>query len=266
MKQNTLILFISILLFFSWDVNAQVVFNPNSKIETPAAYYLQVKQFGEFIDRFNYISDWKGNLITPEFEAKMPRLNYIFFLLNSEDTRLSNPADSAYRNTCSDFIARACLPANPLKIELFKGQVRAKADVSILYMGAEQKVKMELLPEVLNDRSAKWVINGVEAKCFSSVEDSLRQNFLAPNSHETNFINLFKLNGPGDPLFYFSKGLATNETLLFLSELAKERIEILSIQKLSYVISFEGWEICVDEFIRETNNSGWLISDVKKLR
>ena len=258
-------LILSLSVFFSRDIEAQVVFNQNSKIETPPQYYLQVKQFGEFLDRFNYLSDWKGKLITPEFEAKVPREQYLFYLLNSEDKRLSDPIDSSYRITCSDFIAAVCQAENPLKIELFKGQVKALANVSIKYMGKEQIVKMELLPEVLNDRSAKWVINGVEASCFSSVEDSLRQNFLAPNSHETNFINLLKLNGPSDPLFYFSNGLATNQTLLFLSELAKERIEILSIQKLTYMISFPGWEISVDEFSRETNNSGWLISEVKKL-
>jgi hypothetical protein len=216
------------------------------------------------MDRFNYLSDWKGNLITEEFAGKMPRAKYISFLLNSEDPRLTNPSDSSYRILCAEFIKFADNPKAQQTISLYKGQVKALAEVKIKYVEKDFLINMELIPEVLNDRSAKWAINRVEAACFTSVEDSLRKYFLAPNSHETSFINLNKLNSETNPLYFFSKGLATDPTLLFLSELAKNRIEILDIEKVTYHITFPGWKITVDEFNRSSNNSGWLISDVTK--
>lgn len=230
---------------------------------TPKEYYLQVKQFGEFIDRFNYKSDWRGNLITDEFKKAVPRRNYILYLVNNEDSRLINPKDSSFRALCSDFIAFIDDAKNPKTINLFSGQVKAYVDAQILYKGVKKHTKIELIPEVLPDRSAKWVINSVETDCFSMNSDSLLKHFIAPNSHETSFINIKKLTSVSDPTYLLSKSTAS--TLLFINEIEKKQIVISNTEKITFRISFTGWEIVVEEFVRSTNNSGWLISDIKRL-
>jgi hypothetical protein len=245
----------------------QVTIVPNlSKLQTPKEYYLQVKQFGEFIDRFNYKSDWKGNLITNEFAKKISRANYLAYLLNAEDSRLGNSSDSTYNKLCGEFISFVDSPNNPITINLFSGQVKALAKVNIAYGGKNQSVNLELVPEILDDRSAKWVISKVEASCFASISDSLRTNFISPNSHETSFINIKKLNGSTDPLYFFSNNLATDPTILFVSEIAKNRLIIKNIEKVTYKVSLPGWVITVEEFNRSTNNSGWLISNIEKVK
>ncbi len=230
---------------------------------TPKEYYLQVKQFGEFIDRFNYKSDWKGNLITDEFKKVVPRKNYILFLVNNEDSRLINPKDSSYRALCSDFIAFIDDAKNPQNINLYSGQVKAFVDAQILYKGVTKHAKLELIPEVLPDRSAKWVVNSVETDCFAMNADSLLKHFISPNSHETSFINIKKLNSISDPTYLLSKSTAS--TRLFMNEIENKHITINDTEKITFRISFTGWEIVVEEFVRSTNNSGWLISDIKKL-
>ncbi len=258
-KQAFLILLLLISLI---SLKAQVGLNSGSKIETPPEYYLKVKQFGEFIDRFNYTSDWKGQLITDEFSQRVPRAGYLKFLINAEDSRLNNPADSSYRLLCNRFIDFAIAPENPQKINLYQGQVRAWVKVRIVFAGKEHLVDIEMLPEVLPDRSAKWSINKVVTDCFSSVTDSMASHFIAPNSHETGFINLNKLNGTSNPAYFLSRGLATDPTLLFVTEVAENRLKVKTIEQLVYFITFPGYEITVEEFNRDFSNSGWIISNI----
>jgi hypothetical protein len=265
MRRAILLIFSLNLFAISLNLKAQKSFNVSSALQTPAEYHLQVKQFGEFVDRFNYKTDWKGNFITDEFAQKVPRANYIFYLINADDERLTNPNDSTYRVLCSEFIAFIDEPSNPKTITLFSEQVKAFAMVNFLYFGKPQRAKVELLPEVLPDRSAKWVISSVETNCFAAIDDSLRTHFIAPNSHETNYINIKKINGQTNPIYYFSTALATNSTMLFMTEAAKNRIKIQTIEAVKYYISFSGWVITVEEFNRTTTNSGWLISNVEKV-
>jgi len=267
MTQHKLIL--SFFLFIGINVNVfgqQKLIQSSSTLQTPKEYYLQVKQFGEFIDRFNYKADWSGKLMSPEFAKKMPRSSYLGYLLNAEDARLSNNSDSSYNKLCSEFISFVDSPNNPITISLFSGQVKALAKVNIIYNGRNQAISVELTPEILDDRSAKWAISRVEAACFSAIKDSLKVNFISPNSHETNFINIKKVNSTTDPIYFFSTTIATDPTLLFLSEVAKNRISIKNIEQVKYCVTFTGWEIIVEEFNRTSNNSGWLISDIKKVK
>jgi hypothetical protein len=228
-------------------------------IETPNEYYLQVKQFGEFVDRFNYLSDFKGNLITEDFAQKFPRPKYISFLLNKED---SKNIEATYSERVARFINFVTNPENPKKINLYGGQVKAFAEVNFTYTGKPAKGTIELAPEILPDRSAKWVIIGITTDCFATIADSLTTHFLAPNSHETNFINIKKVSGNSSPIFFFPTTLAANPTLLFMTESAKGRIQVQNIEKVHYIIDFDNWQIRVEEFKRTCTNSGWLISNV----
>lgn len=251
----------SLVLTFS-TIKSQTLSLSGNTIPTPPQYYLQVKQFGEFIDRFNYLSDWKGNKINDDFAKTYPRKDYLTFLINSEDQRLK---DSAYLKSCSLFLDEVTDLNNPLLISLFSGQVTAHSLVNITYMGKPYKIEVTFVPEVLSDRSAKWVIKKVEANCFSAIKDSLATHFIAPNSHETSFINLKRIDQLSNPVYFMSSDVVTNTTLLFMTEVAAHHLTIDNIEKTSYYIDFTHWQVTVDEFVRNSNNSGWLISDVKKL-
>jgi hypothetical protein len=259
-----LLLLISVLLFGgSYNSNGQARITGNT-LHTPDEYYIRVKQFGEFIERFNYKSDWKGNAITEEFSKKMPRTSYILYLINAEDPRLSTSADSIYRKDCSRFISFVTDPNNPQTINLFSGQVTAWAKVNVIYGNKNYNVDVAMVPEVAADRSVKWVISKVEADCFASATDSLQQLFIAPNSHETSFINMKKISGSSNPIYFFRQSIATDPTLLFMTEVQAKRMKIQTIEQVTYHIAFPGWEITVDDFNRNTNNSGWLISNIVK--
>jgi len=254
---------IAILAFAnSFNSFSQIKITSNFDLQTPKEYYLQVKQFGEFLNRFNYKTDWKGNLITEEFSKKVPRNSYIFSLINQEDKRITNPNDSSYRAICSEFIKFITNPEKPQEIYLYSGQVKAEAFVNIICFGKTAQVKVEMIPDVLPDRSARWVINGVESSLFETNTDSIKKHFIAPNSHETNFINLKKLNESDNDIYYLSAPIAN--TMIFIKGIEQKKIQIQNIERVTYQVTFPGWLVTVDEFTRGSNNSGWLISDIKK--
>lgn len=262
MNLTKLLLPLLFLLAGSIKSVGQVKIISGTTLQTPKEYYLQVKQFGEFIDRFNYKTDWKGNRITEEFSKKVPRNAYLLYLVNGADPRLIDPIDSSYRVVCSEFIAFIDNPKKPQKINLYSGQVKAQALVNIICFGKAAQVKVEMVPDVLPDRSARWVINGVESSLFAINADSIQKHFIAPNSHETNFINLKKLNESDNGIYYLSTPVAN--TITFIKGIEQKKIQIQNIEKVTYHIAFAGWQITVEEFNRVSNNSGWLISDIKR--
>jgi hypothetical protein len=263
-RSLTLILgFLSV--FASLSAQPQHLANSALTAETPDQYYLQVKQFNEFIDRFNYVSDWKGNRITGDFESKVPRVQYLAYLFNEEDARQQNQADSSYRKLCNQFLHEVVDSASPQFISLFSGQVTAKALVNFNYNGKTQNGTVYFLPEVLPDRSAKWVISKVETNCFKPMADSLQKYFIAPNSHETSFINLKRIENLSNPIYFYPSTVTTDTSLLFMTEVAANRLTINNFEKVVYLITFPNWVITVEEFNRTSSNSGWLISDVDSL-
>ncbi len=262
MKTN--FIFIILILFCKTSTFSQIGINTGNTSETPQEYYLNVKQFSEFIDRFNYLSDWKGNKMSNDFKSKVSRSQYIGYLINQEDQRIKKN-DTAYVNLCNRFIADIINPQNPQTISLYSGQVIANTDVSIDYKGKSQQIKIQFIPEVLNDRSAKWVIQNVDADCFKNMADSLNKYFIAPNSNETNFINVKRIENLSNPLYFFPNEMNSSPTLLFMTESAAGRLKIKTIEKVVYEITFKGWKIKVEEFVRNTNNSGWLISDIQAI-
>ncbi len=253
-----------LLVILVVKVDAQFFLSPSSKVETPNEYYLQVKQFNEFVDRFNYLSDWKGQKITPEFEAKYSRADYLGYLFNLSDSRLSNTTDSTYIKLCNEFIKQATATP-PLTISLYGGHVTAISMVNVKYKGVNQKVKIQFVPEVLNDRSAKWVVQKVETDIFKSLSDSLTHYFMAPNSHETSFINLKRIEALSNPVFFFGHELNSDPTILFMTEIANGHLKIENIESVKYQINLSSWRLTVEEFSRTTTNSGWLISNLEKL-
>jgi hypothetical protein len=262
MKKHLFLILSFAALFSSLSAQSQHLASTSSTAETPDQYYLQVKQFGEFIDRFNYVTDWKGNRIDSKFEANYPRFHYLNFLLNQEDVHLQNPVDSSYINLCNQFLREVTHTDSSQFISLFSGMVLAKSLVNFNYQGKYQQATISFLPEVLPDRSAKWVITNVETQCFNTLTDSLKTYFIAPNSHETSFINMKRIENLSNPIYFYPASVTSDASLIFMTEIAANRLTITNIEKVIYLITFRNWLITVEEFNRNTSNSGWLISNV----
>ncbi|MEM6634027.1 MAG: hypothetical protein AAF694_30405, partial [Bacteroidota bacterium] len=94
------------------------------------------------------------------------------------------------------------------------------------------------------------------------------QIFLNPVSHGTDFINLKQMfQSPKKYLrSYLYKDFSSGGLPLFINELIEGKIKFQYINSISYhFLQIDGWALIVSKFLRESPNSGWLISDLQPL-
>jgi len=74
-KGSSLVIICFILPFYSTIYGQTITGSAQKSKET--IYLARIKQFNEFLDRFNYKTDFNGNPIDSAFKTKMPREKYI---------------------------------------------------------------------------------------------------------------------------------------------------------------------------------------------
>jgi hypothetical protein len=53
---------------------------------------------------------------------------------------------------------------------------------------------------------------------------------------------------------------------LFIAECQKKNIKVLGVTAIKYsFFQIKGWEIVIEQFNRQTKNSGWLIGKLNKI-
>jgi hypothetical protein len=227
---------------------------------TPEKYYFQVKQFDEFVKRFNYKTDVVGNAITDSFPIS--RKNYILYLFNHLDKRL---LDKEYMTQIENFTGFVTDSVNPVFIDKFGKEITAIAETRVKYKNHEENIVLELKPERLTDHSVKWALSDALMPFALKKSDSVLM-FIPPNAHESNFIALKQLlNNKSGVSAYAYKGFKPDGLTLFFNEIENRNLEILYTQKMYYFITWAKWQIKVEEFVRADYNSGWLISDLKRI-
>jgi hypothetical protein len=252
--------FYVIIVFVAFEnlLNAQ-----NYLIPTPDKFYLQVKQFNEFIDRFNYKTDFKGEAITKSFP--LDRQTYIKFLVDYYDPRFfTGKKDSiAYQNLIDSFSRQMVASGNPFFIEKFSSNIHSWVNMRVRQTGKEQDIVLHIIPEKISDGAIKWSILDIIWPSFIKLDSSIA--FVPPNANETNFIILKKLLANKSQLGRFSTlDFKIDKLSIFLYEVALGNIEILYTNRIVYIVNIDKWEIEIREFTRSKGNTGWLISNIIK--
>lgn len=222
----------------------------------------KVKQFNEFIDRFNYVTTIEGEKIDAYFRSKVTREDYIKSLFNAEDKRLN---DENYNDLISEFIDAVI--KDSLTIYKYSDQITAEAKSSVNRNNKECELSIFLQQEIIDHQFVKWVITDIKAEFYNfHKSDSVYQKFIQPTSNETNFINLKRiLSDKEDLSIYAYSEFKVDQLSLFFYELYHGIIKYNHVNEIVYHIKdIPGWYIQVKEFNRNTENSGWLISDLKK--
>lgn len=256
-KKRLLLLFI--LLFFLLNTFSQVNYN----IEQ--IFTVKVKQFNEFVKRFNYEIDLFGNPIDSAFEAKIDRSTYIASLFNQSDSRLKN-LTSEYYNMQRNFIKMVADSNYIINKRLLYTKALAKS--VILRNGNPDTLEIELIRESLGYGMYKWVINNVyDDSYIFQRSDTTGRVFLSPTSNETNFISLQRALLNKDQLLLYTKSnYGTDNLSFFIYEVYHGIVTFKNVIEMRYIISdIPGWEVEVKEFKRNTLNSGWLIDNLKQL-
>lgn len=260
---------IFIVIFFINYCNFQL----SSQIdETTRKFHVKVKQFAEFIDRFNYEKDFLNNPVSEEFQQRFSRDQYLKLLFNEKDKRL---ADSIYQSEIDSFIYY--VTANEQYIDMYSDKIFAELKCNFFYKN--ESIEIELLLQYEFDNGLKWSVNSCSVTDISVdsvlLQQYLKENvqntsddsilvFIPPYSNETNFIVLNTLLKPEIDLMKLTAQNSNDQYLIpFYYLISKGQLNFMYITNISYYIySIENWIIKVDNYNRISYNSGWLISDL----
>lgn len=236
-------------------------------------YQLRVKNIEDFINRFNYTQDARGNTIKYADSLKNDRAKMIFFLFSNEIIYQNYRKDTTTKDTLkfkkniiSDFINDVSLDTTPVFLKFIDARWVAEAVCAVKYNGKPDSIKL-FLSLVYDKRiqGVKWVIDSCVAQCLDiSPKDTIG---ISPVSHNMNFMDIGKASD-----FYPEKiaGFAFNNykpdylSILFFA--IKQKILKIDFVK-SITFHFEqvpGYSFSVINYNTASAHSGWLISDIKK--
>jgi len=259
-----LCLFISLNLFFCSNCFSQKIVSEQKTNEE--IFLARTKQFGEFLDRFNYKTDFNGNPVDSVFKRKMPRGKFLNSIFDLKDKRIVPGPDSfskSYIDLKSAFIDEVL--TGDKRINKYSPDIIAEARSRIIYKNAPQTISIFLSQEIVGKDMVKWVILDVKGDILNFLKtDTAYRRFIPPTSHETDFINLKRaLEDSYHLQYYASKEFRFDPVSVFFYCINSKQIKFEYVEQVIYhILDIPGWCIKVKDFNRNELNSGWLISDV----
>ena len=254
MKRYFLCLALVSLFFVA---NAQKVITNDLNAEL---YDSRIKLVDEFFDRFNgkeghpdisrkdkdyrkknLMSVFNGRMFKSKEDAKFKELqNFINTVI--EKNISINYSDTTW------FAKAVC-----------HGKLKGKEVDFTLYLNVEHR----------KEDMYKWVIAKAEGDVFK-LKPSLKSEkiMLMPDDHETNFMSLHRITTEKDDLIscYIQKNYPLDETSVFLSDVYNGLLDIDYVKDLQFIFYQVPNYVFRIKFIeRETNNTGWLITNFDKV-
>lgn len=272
-RKSAVLLATLYLIIGCFDASAQLVTSDVNQL--PRNYLIRVKQFNEFIGRFNYEKDFLNQDIGPAFSDKISREQYIGLLFNNaSDDRM--PEKTINDTLVSDFIQLVC--NDSFYIDTYSERVFAELKCRVTLNGKNSYLSVLARQEV--DHGLKWSFvsvhpdfdpegktEGGERKYISPVTQSEQPDYIPPLSNETNFIVLKKILTDKNNLgIYTAKHHNPERINDFYHAVSTGELKFNTVESIAYYLfDVPGWLIIVRNYQRDTANSGWLISELSRI-
>ena len=256
-------LFLTVMaLFFSANSFAQISLGGTFDEQI---LQMRVKQLNQFFDRFNYERDIENKAIIGNKNAP-ERQRYIANLFNKE--MVMNVPDSVFQ-MYMQFIETATNPLNPVYIHFADTNWVAQADCKVIFKGKPAKIILFLKTEKIEDNRYKWIVSDVVGEILDlKPEKQDADIMISPVANELNFMslssemtNLHKKN----IVNYMNNDYRVDKLSVFNSLIYYDLLKIEHVEKLVYhFYQVPNFVFSVEHFERQSNNVGWLISNVIK--
>jgi hypothetical protein len=220
-------------------------------------FALQVKQVDEFIERFNN----DNNALIRKYIQKMDpafrfdRVQLIRTLFNTADTTWNREEVNRFVRSVSD-------STQPILLSFFDDNWFAELSCSVLYKGKEEKMKLIMKVQRERNNASKWVFVSAIADFLVLPKSADPVVSLNPMSHAVGFLGIERaLNDKKNVRNYLPRGFESNTLALFIQESRNNLLTVQQVNSITYhFLQVDGWIFTLDNFSRNTRNSGWLIS------
>lgn len=233
-------------LFYFATSNAQVHFLPDT-------HRCRIDFIHEFIDLYNEIA----NDSLQENESRNPGLR-LFDL-----SKFYSKEDPEFIN--ASYFSKEI--KNSKTLSLSDNQTVCTVRCICNYQGENKEIQL-FLKQVQTEGNIEWIVSSIESDWLDVYNDKESAIGLLPDEHEENFIGLSKINNGNVTsmrrVFHNNHGYDKSSVLAFLIKAGLLRIkhtkdiEFIFLQIPDYVFH-------VTYFNRNTDNSGWLISNFYKM-
>jgi hypothetical protein len=257
-----------LFLFSFWlnnvyETTAQTIVHSK---EDEIAFYAQTKQINQFFKRFNNEESIDGKKYDEKdslYRDSKTRKKFLQILFDNENTSLTNELKKNFIKDVTD-------PSHPLYLKFHNADWFAQVATIFYWQGKEEKVTLFL--KLQEEKvGSKWVITKILFEPlggFLKKDSTDTTHFLHPMSHELEFINLYKVFQDNKDLVqdYTEKGYTADYLSLFLYEVKKGNLKFKTVYNVKFhFFQIDQWYFEVSNFNRTGRNTGWLISNLRKV-
>lgn len=260
MKFNFVFVILSLLL--SHSLQAQLV----DEMDDESRLYAENKQVNQFFRRFNGEEDEKGERYYPkdrQYRNERLRRKYIGILFDASNAGI-NP------DLKVQFAKDVLNKEKPVILNFHGGNWFSEVHTLFTMNGKDVPVTLFMELEK-HHQGTRWVISRVYADVFKSVfeRDTVKVGkFLHPLSHELDFMNLRKAFSNADSVGQYTlKKFVPDHLSVFLYEVKKGNLKFKTVEEVKFhFFQIDGWYFELSEFNRSGYNTGWLISNLVKIK
>jgi hypothetical protein len=250
------------LILLSFSLQAQLV----DEMDDESKLYAENKQVNQFFRRFNGEEDEKGERYYPKdrlYRSEKLRKKYIGILFDASNAGISPDLKVEFTK---DVINKD----KPVILNFHGGNWFSEVHTLFLMNGKEVPVTLFMELEK-HHQGTRWVISKVYADIFKPYfeRDTVKVGkFLHPLSHELDFMNLRKaFNNPDSVSQYTLKKFVPDHLSVFLYEVKKGNLKFKTVQEVKFhFFQINGWYFELAQFNRPGYNTGWLISNLVKIK
>jgi len=250
MNKKTLIFFaFFVLSHFSWGQGISTSDGNN--------FENRVKGYTDFVDRFNGKADNKGNLLKEAL--KEPEREKAIAQLFNRTAKINGTDASAFAKQ---------VIKDKSKLSFYDKDYFVEVEYAVRYKGKSEKLSVYYYNQIEKDgKSSSWVIQNVKAN-FLELGKVDTARFIPPNADESGFLMIYDLAESLNYLpSYASKDFKTDQLSLFFYLLRNQELSIeKALQQKYHLLQIEGWVAVLQETKENTENSGWLIITLNKLK
>jgi hypothetical protein len=251
-----------LVIFFAVSANAQIINDDGEEDKL----YAESKQVNQFFRRFNGEEDEKGNRYYPidkEYRNVKLRKKYMGILFDE-----SNPGIT--RALKKEFTEDVLSKPEQSILDFHGSDWFAEVNAIFQMSGADKTITLYMQLEK-NHLGYKWVIHKAHADALDPyfVRDTTKiGRFLHPMSHELDFMNLRKAFANSDSVYQFAvRDFNPDHLSILLYEAKKGNLKFKSVESVRFqFFQIKGWYFELSNFNRAGYNTGWLISNLVKLK
>jgi hypothetical protein len=224
---------------------------------------VKIAHIEEFIDRFNFEEgSYFNNYVKSEYGDKAITREIVLESMFNQRNGLQKE-ELSY-----NFINTVCTSGRPSTLDFHDPMWYATVPLTLHTKEKDYNAILTLEIQLNEDSSTEWVIAGAQSSILPKPEEEVNF-FIKPSSHATHFPELLELSKSSARLQEVISERHSNSALkLFDKLLSTNIVTSISISKdIKYhFLQISGWVFQVSYYNdNESLNTGWLISDLKKV-